>query len=357
MSENYIDILQKDIDSTYQGLGSLIAVNAVAVKARKFVLNVSPSGCGKSTAMEYMAQNMPDSWCPTSLSISSLVNKADKLTSFRSMIGIDDIATIQTDYGRKTTITTLSALCYTHRVEPSMVGFDFAIEDFHGSAIVGIQPTILKDLILHPEWDASIKDKALRYYHLQRPINPIIGLPKVKLNKGIDFESVNFEPDVNDKNWQRLYEIGTYQWSRARAKEHMIDLLKAVAALNNRKTVDKSDFRVLIKLLKPMAIEVIAVNKDELEGDRILDKNLILLLTEYYSYGGEFSLAHVSQDFSTKLAQTYKIMQHQNGNWRQVSKSPTIYRPSKALLEELREFGLELERDKINETKSKKSKS
>ena len=345
--DNYIDELIKDIDSTHHKLGDLIALCAICVKAHKFVLLVSPSGCGKSTAMDYVSKYTPDSWMPTQLSIASLVNKTDKLTSFRSVIGIDDIATIQTDYARRSTITTLSALCYSHRVEPSMVGFDFCIEDFYGSALVGIQPSIIKDMMIAPEWEASIKDKSLRYYHLYRPLMPSIGIPVVKLKYGnIDIEDVNFEPDAKNKLWMELYQLGLLQWSRARSKQHMTDLVKSVATFDNRKDVVDSDIKLLIRLLRPMAIETMSINKNQLEGDRIFDNNLVSLLAEYYTYGGEFSLAHIAQDFSLRIAQTYRIMQHQNGNWQQISKSPTIYRPSKHLMEELKELGLEIKKEK-----------
>jgi len=341
----YLDNLIADIDTTHKHLGNLIAICMIAVKAHKFILLVSPSGCGKSTAMDYVCKQTPDSWSPLSLSIASLGNKVDKLTSFRSVINVDDIAVIQTPYARRATITTLSALCYSHRVEPSMVGFDFAIEDFYGSALVGIQPRILRDLILEPEWDASIRDKAIRYYHLYRPLEPFIGLPLVQLDYGSEFESVEFTPDLESSEWKELYQIGLYQWSKARAKEHLIDMLKAVAALDNRAHVESQDYGFLIDLLIPMGIEPIAISKDDLEADDIFNNNLVALLAEYYTYGGEFSLAQVAQDFKIRLTMAYRIMNNQTGNWQQISKSPTIYRPSKNLAVELKDFGLNIKNE------------
>lgn len=338
----YLENLIIDIDKTHKHLGKLIAMCLITVKAHKFMLVVSPSGCGKSSAMSYVGKHTVDSWLPTSLSMASLVNKVDKLTSFRSVIVIDDIAVIQSDYSRRTTITTLSALCYSHRVEPSMVGFDFAIEDFYGSALVGIQPRILRDLMLEPEWDASIRDKALRYYHLYRPETPCIGLPVVNIDYGADVDSIVFEPDTESSAWQELYQVGLLQWSKARAKEHLIDMLKAVASFDSKQSIEPQHYKFLTALLRPMAIEQIAVSKDDLEADDIFNNNLVALLVEYYSYGGEFSLAHISQDFKVRLAMAYRIMNNQKGAWQQVSKSPTVYRPAKQLLEELKRYNLEI---------------
>jgi ABC-type dipeptide/oligopeptide/nickel transport system ATPase component len=343
--QSYIENLITEIDKTHKSLGNLIAVLQIAVKARKFVLIVSPSGCGKSRAMEFITKNTSGSWSPTSVSISSLANKTDKLNSFRSVICIDDVATIQTMYSRTTTITTLSALCYSHRVEPSMVGFDFSIEDFYGSALMGIQPILLRDLMLASEWEASIQDKALRYYHLYRPLTPCLTLPDVKMEKGLDIDTIkDFEPDIKNKDWKKLLELGDSQWSKARTKEHMRDMLKAVAALENRQEVIASDYTLLAKLLKPMAIENIVVVKEQLEGERYLDNNLLALLAEYFTYKGEFPLAQIALDYKLTISQCYRIMGTQNGNWQQISKSPTIYVPSKKLVMALKSFELEVKK-------------
>ena len=338
----YLENLINDVNETHSNLGELVAMCQIITKAKKCMLIVSPSGCGKSTAMTYVGKNTFNSWMPSSISISSLGNKVEKMTSFRSVIVIDDIATIQTDYARMTTITTLSALCYSHRVEPSMVGFDFAIEDFYGSALIGMQPIILRDMALSPEWDATIRDKVLRYYHLYRPITPDMGLPIAQIEKGIDIERVVFKLNEDLPIWQELLKLGRSQWTIARTKEHLIDMIKAIASLEDRTEIIESDYNLLYRLLKPMAIENIVISKDSLEGERILDNNLLALLVEYYTYNGQFSLAHIAQDFNLRLAQSYRIMAGQNGNWQQISKSPTIYIPSKTLIELLKEFKLEI---------------
>lgn len=329
------------INKTHGGLGELVAVLQIAVKARQLVLVVSPSGCGKSTAMTTIYKSIPDSIMPDRLSIAGLCGMADKLTGYRSVIVVDDIATTQTDYARKTTITTLCALVYTHRIESMMMGIEYQIEDFHGSSLIGIQPILLRNLMLLEEWDASIQDKALRYYHLYRPTSPTISLPEIQLIKGLDFEKIqDFEPDTKSATWHKLVTLGYSQWSKARTKEHLMDMLKGMAALENRIEVIHDDYVLLAELLKPMAIENIVVVKEQLEGERYLDNNLLALLAEYYTYKGEFALAQVAQDYKLSIAQCYKIMGQQNGSWQQISKSPTIYKPSKKLLAILETYNL-----------------
>lgn len=342
---SYIKNLIDDVEKTHQNFGKLIAFLQIAIKARKFVLIVSPSGCGKSTAMKFLAKHIPDSYMPDSISISSLKNKQDMFNSFRSVIICEDISKIQGDYARQATLSTLSSLCYDHRVQPSMYGFDFTIDDFYGSALMGIQPRILRNLMAEDEWETHIQDKAIRYYHLYRPVKPNISFPIARMEKGIDFDSVkDFNPEEN-KYWKELVSIGDIQWSIARVKEHLTDLLKAVASLEKRKDVIDDDYILLLDLLKPLNIENAVVVKEDLEGDKILDNNLLALLTEYYSYGGQFLLAQVARDFKgITLQQAYKIMANQNGNWQQISKSPTIYQPSKKLLEILKSLKLEIKK-------------
>lgn len=337
----YLENLIIDVEKTHKGFGELVAMCQVIVKSRKMMLIVSPSGCGKSRAMELIYKQTSDAIKRDYLSSAGLKPLADKLTSFRSVFIVDDIANCKTDYNRNATISTLSSLVYSHIIQPQMMGNEYTIEDYYGSAIAGIQPVLLREIMKQSEWDASIQDKVLRYYHLKRPLIPVIGLPDVQLNYGIDFEKVDdFELDY-DKGKQ-LVKLANYQWSVARVKEHLTDMLKAIASLERRSVVIDDDYVMLTRLLRNMAIENVVVRKDQLEGERQLDNNLLALLAEYYSYGGQFLLGQIAIDFKLSVSQTYRIMQSQNGSWQQVSKEPTIYRPSDNLQKVLKSLDLEV---------------
>lgn len=342
----YLNKLIDDVNKTHPNMGDMVATLQIAVKARKMTLVIAPSGCGKSTAMNLLSKNISGVLQPDRLSVAGICAIADKLTSFRSVIIVDDIATTQTDYARQTTITTLVALVYTHRIQSIMSGVVYDIEDFYGAALVGIQPILLRNLMLLDEWDASIQDKALRYYHLYRPFKPALHLPEVQFKRGLDIDTIkDFEPEANNADWHKLMVLGDYQWSKARSKEHLRDMLKAIAALEQRVDVINEDYALLARLLKPMAVENIVVIKEQLEGERYLDNDLLALLAEYYTYKGEFSLAQVALDYKLSLSQCYKIMKSQNGYWQQISKSPTIYRPSKRLQTILKSQGMEIKND------------
>ena len=151
----------------------------------------------------------------------------------------------------------------------------------------------------------------------------------------------DFEADASNMDYRKLVNLGDSQWSRARSKEHIRDFLRGIAALEHRTEVIDSDYSLLVRLLKPMAIENVVVVKEQLEGERYLDNNLLALLAEYYTFGKEFSLAQIALDYKLSLSQCYRIMQGQNGYWQQISKSPSIYTPSKKLISLLKTFELE----------------
>lgn len=339
---SYIRNLINDVNKTHPHLGELVAMCQIVVKAHKMMFLVSPTGCGKSRAMSIIGQYTPNSMSPDKISTAGLAELEQELTSFRSVFIIDDITTTQTEYARRATIITLAALCYSHHIQSEMAGCRYEITDFYGSALVGIQPLMLKDLMLADEWDTSIQDKTIRYYYMYRPLEPVIDYPLAQIEYGRNNEIRNFEPDKSNPNWEKLISLGLSQWGLARTIEHVSDMLKAIASLEERKEVIDNDYELLLTLLKPIAIENVVLEKLQLEGEQYLDNNLLALLTEYYTYGGKFSLAHVARDFRRSVQQAYKIMGSQNGYWQQISKSPTIYKPSKYLLDMLKLYNLEI---------------
>ena len=338
----YLEDVIASVDATHKGLGKLVAMCQLAVVARKIMLIVSPSGCGKSTAMSYVSKTYGANVMRTdSTSRTGLVHRASELDCSDRLIVVDDLSTTQTPYARASTMTALAALCYSHEVHSDMGDISFSIENFNGSVLVGIQPVILKELLLVPEWEGTIKDKVIRYYHLRRPTEPALHEPACVL-KNADIGTVELhEPDKENIYWQHLFRLGLMEFSRARAKEHLIDLLKASCALDGRTKVTQDDYEMLELLLRQFVFEVISINKKELEGDRELNRNLMNLLTEYYSYEGEFSLGQVATDYQVTLQQCYKIMKTQSVYWNEITKSPTTYKPTQHLTKILKKYNLE----------------
>ncbi|MBA7618513.1 hypothetical protein ES703_25840 [subsurface metagenome] len=331
---HYLANLAKQVDKTHPGLGRPVVVAMLVVKARKMLLVVAPAGCGKSRITSFVGLNAPEFLLRDRLSIAGLGSLKAELESFSGVLVVDDIAKTQTPYARITTLTTLAELTYSHYCTSNLAGTKFEIWGFNGSALVNIQPVLLKDIMRSPEWEASMQDKSIRYYHLYRPLNPNPLPPPVELKWGIDFDKVVI-PDLTGKRSEELLKVGEIQWGLARLREHMGSLLKAAAALDNRDEVNSSDFRLVTKMTIPFKIEGLVTDKTELEAKRYLNSNQLAILTEFATYGN-FTLRQLARDYRLSESQAYRIAGKYAQDWVVVSKNPTTYAPSDDLREKLR---------------------
>lgn len=336
---HYLSSLITDIDKTHPHLGNLAAMCQLSIKAKKLLLTIAPRGCGKSRVSSYIGLDYPGASVHDRISVAGLVYLKDEFSGFQSVIVVDDIAKTQTPYARIATITTIAELIYSHYCKSSMQGMSYSIEDFNGSAIINVQPVLLKELVKSDEWEASIQDKSIRYYHLYRPQQPNKYPPKATLQWGKEFKLVE-DFDLVPKTAKRLIEITGVQWGSSRLIEHVVDLLKAAAALDGRVKVNATDYKVLERVLLPLSYESLVMSKNQFESDRFMDSNLLAVLTEYVTYG-KFTINQLSDDYKLSHSQCYRIMSQSTKQWVEVEKSPTTYAPSK-------ELQIELERLKLD---------
>lgn len=335
---HYLQEVIKKVDATHPHLGNPIALAMLAIKAKKLLVLISPRGCGKSRVTSFVGLSHPEKILCDRLSVAGLAALKEEFTGFNGVVVIDDIAKTQTPYARTTTLTTLAELCYSHYCISHLAGTNYDIRDFYGAALVNIQPVLLREAVQSSEWEASLQDKSIRYYHLYRPIKPNPLPPDVKLEWGFDIKKVE-TPELKGKVANKLLAVGEVQWGLARLREHITDLLKAAAALDRRTEVISSDFRVLLDLIKPLQIEQMVSGKRELESDRYFLANELAILTEFVSYGN-FTLKHLSSDYKLGQSRCYEIMGKYHRDWRIVKKNPTTYAPSDELEDKLRRLGL-----------------
>lgn len=274
----------------------------LTTKSGKLLIVVAPRGCGKSRIGLTVGEQAPTKMLLDRVSVAGLKTMQDGLNGFRGVIVVDDIAKSQTAYARISTMTTLAELIYSHYINSKLSGMDFEIQNFRGAGIVNMQPVLMRELVTSSEWEASIQDKTVRYYHLYRPLKPNPDPPKVELKWGIEIGDVE---DVrrHDKMARELERIVEPQWGISRLKEHLNDLLKAAAALDGRKKVDDTDYALLIDILKPLKVEDLVIDKSGFEEGRTLNNARLATLTEYLTHG-DFTLLDICRDY--KVSPTTK---------------------------------------------------
>lgn len=336
--QHYLRRVIEGVDKTHPKLGKLVAVSMLTVKAKKLLLVVSPRGCGKSAASNYVGKSHPRPLMRDRLSVAGLSSLADILTGFDGVIVVDDIAKTQTPYARIGTITTLAELIYSHYCSSNLAKMTYDITDFYAAGIVNIQPVLLRSLVMSQEWEASVQDKTLRYYHLMRPLEPNPEPPALKLEWGLSFDATT-PPRLTGKLSEALQREAEPQWGLSRLKEHLRDLLRAAAALDKRRTVTQADYRLLLDVMKPCQIEKLVMDKTNFESQRYLHSNKLAVLTEYLTYG-QFTLQTIARDYKVSESQAYRLMNEQLSEWVVVAKSPTTYGPSEKLEKELRRLSL-----------------
>lgn len=323
------------MNETHDGLGRLFAFSEVATKANKTLLVISPAGTGKSTSSDLVVTNHPGSIKLGSLTAAGLTPWEERFTSFRAVLAVDDLGRLNTSYRRLYTISTIAELVYSHFAEDHTGHQSLSIKDFGGSAIINCQPVVLRQIVNTGDWEATIADKTVRYYHLRRPRKPFMGVPKIEVEPGWPMDRVEF-PDVESPEIYPLVFKGFGQWGEARSRQHIGDLLRAVASFRKSAVVEAEDINILTQLIKPLWVEPLVMDKRGLEADRVLSSHLLYLITELSTYG-HITLSQMSRNYkiSEKSAQRY-LDEHQT-LVQVVSKNPTTYGATQQMVDLLKE--------------------
>jgi len=251
-------------------------------------------------------------------------------------IVVDDLSKGQTEYSQIATVSVFSTLCYTGQIIKFTGQLELQIQGFRGSALINLQPLLLRKIARLPEFETDIRDKAIRYYHLYFPVNENIDKPKTSV-KYRYFKELNLnvrESDFED----RVFENFRYMFSKARAREHMLAYLNASAILNGRGEVVDADFELLYELSKIFRLEQYILVKRGLEGVRELDENVLPLLSSIATFKTP-SVKELSFRFGIKKTRLYEIIQELTDYCILVKNSGKII-PTDYAKEILRECGV-----------------
>ncbi len=301
-----LDELIRDMNSTHLGLGNAVAMAVLCIKARQCMLMIAPSGCGKSVITDAIKIAHPDAISLLSITRARLKDWEEKFSNFFGVVLMDDMAGAGSPYERKDTLSAFCQLCYSHTISKHTWTTDFEITNFHGAAVINIQPALLAEVYEYPEWEGLIQEKTLRYYHLYRPTAPNQVKPTVNVDWGIDLDLVH-TPRHDYKLYATLESIGAIQWSDSRALEHVDVLLKAVAALDRRQDVNNNDLLLLHKLMKPMTVERYVFTKSGFETGRRMSTNLAAVLVEFASWE-KINIERIARDYKVSPTTVYRLL-------------------------------------------------
>lgn len=320
-----LSTIEQEVNATHSGLGRLVAAIVLCYSARKTLLIVAPAGTGKSSSTQAVKDLVKDVYVLDSVTRNGMQTLSKELNGSQSLWIVDDLGKVDTHYNRVATITSFCELVYSHYVEKHAQGVSLRISDFSGSAVINCQPGVLKRVIETNEWESTIADKTLRYYHLFRPIaaertRPVITPRQIPLIKPQD----NFNP--TDKLWDTLMRLGLVQWSRARSTEHMADFLRAAALIDGRNTVTHADYDEVLRILTPMVAERFLMEKSELDGGRMFNASLNFLMVECASYGS-FPLDIIVENYKVNEAVARGLMRSMNNYVDVQTNSPTMVIP------------------------------
>ena len=338
MLEHPLTALIESVNTTHPGLGNLAAISVVAAKARQCLITVAAPGTGKSTITNWLQAKHPNAFVEDSYTRSSLKALEEQFNGFDGLLLIDDIGKIDSDWSRVQTLVTLAELVYGHFIGKHTKDIHINIDDFHGAAVMNIQPNVLKEVIEHPTWQSNLADKSLRYYHLYRAIDPALTELDVEIDWGLNF------PDVlkyeGDPVWfDAILDIGLQQWTRARAMEHCHALIRAVAALGNHYAPDQVDCQVLLELMLPMTVEMEVSEQSGFGGKVTLNVGLLYLLSEFASYQN-VTYEIIAQDMKIKIRRVAMILESMSEWFEKVGINPVILQPTKELTQLLKRAGL-----------------
>lgn len=301
-----LNTIIESVNKTHEGLGKAVAMTILCIKARQCMLLVAPSGCGKSVITDMIKKVHPKPVSLLSVTKARLTDYKDVFSNFFGVVLMDDIAGAGSMYERKETIVAFAQLCYSHFISKHTWTSDFEIAEFHGSAVMNIQPALLAEVYTYPEWEGLIQEKTLRYYHLYRPVRPNQDKPDIKVDWGIDLDLVH-KPRHDYKLYATLLRIASIQWSDSRSLEHLDNLIKSMAALDRRQEVVNADLQLLHFLMKPMTVERYIFRKSGFETGRWMETNLAAVLVEFASWK-DINVERIARDYKISPATTYRLL-------------------------------------------------
>ncbi len=330
----------EEVEKTHKGLGKLALFEVLSDIANRCILVVGCSGTGKSVISNMLYEKINRSKLKIDAITVSGLRRIAKVLNFNTCtVVVDDLSKGQTEYSQIATVSVFSSLCYSHEITKFTGQLELQILGFHGSAIINLQPLLLRKIARLPEFETDIKNKTIRYYHLHFPVEENINPPNISTTwKYLNDFNLKFEDKVTKSQYYRLaFENFMHEHDRARAKEHLIAYLNASAWLNERDKITKADTWLIYQISKNFKIEPYIMIKDNLEGRRKIDPNLLPLLSAIATWKTP-RIRDLMFRFGLKKTRLYEIIRELT-DYVLLVKNKGIVIPTKETKQLLKEIG------------------
>jgi len=297
------------VEETHPKLGRLALLEILCDIANKCVMVVGTSGTGKSAILKFLQNQISrEKLLLDAVTVSGLKYIQEKISNKNMSILVDDISKGGTEYVQVMTVTTLGELSYTGHVVKITQNYHINVQNFKGSVIINGQPLIVKRILRAPEFETDIRDKVIRYYHLPRPLNPTLFPPRNDIIYNYGIEKVKIPQEIlSSPIYNKALENFLHEFTKARATQHLNDLIRASALLEDKLTADEKDVETVEYLSRNFYLEREIFSKRNLEGPRKLDVNIIPLLSIIATYKTR-KIEDIENEFQVKRHRVYEIV-------------------------------------------------
>jgi len=333
--------IYENIESTHKGLGRLAIVEVLSDASNRALLVVGSSGTGKSTVMKWLSKHITrKKYNFDAITVTGLRHLQKEFNNANASILIDDLSKGGTEYSQVQTVVALAELVYSGYVTKFTSTISFRIYSFQGSAIMNCQPLLFRRIIRAPEFETDIRDKVIRWYHLRRPVTPMLSIPKDSVRYQYRYETVEIPSKIYDLElYDSAYDMFRFEFSDARAEEHLEAWLRASAYVNGRNKVSEADVYLVFQLSRNFQFEYALISKDNLEGRRDMNVNLMPVITTINTFKA-YPFTRMLMDYGVKTRRLYEILKSLDQYVDTVKGKDDIYIvPKRNLLELLRELG------------------